>query len=237
MRALQLFSRAQEVTANNLSNLNTPGFKKDKLFYRAFQDAIYDQNVGEVETHQRLNMEAGEMEQTGNLFDFAIQGDGFFEVEYDGQRFLTRNGRFHVNDMGYLVDDNGAHVIGDQGKILIPESFLTGRHDIEQQTLDVAKDGTIRVNDVAVGRIRLMKVNNIDQLERRTHSYLSVVQGMPQLDLQSTVNQGFFETGNVNPLEEMLTMTTNMRLFESSQRNMKSTDEIIGEVTRRLGKF
>lgn len=238
MRAMQLFSRAQEVTANNLANLNTPGFKKDKLFFKAYEDAVYDQSVRETESHSRINMEAGNLEATGNVFDFGIQGDGFFQVEHENQRFLTRNGRFHVDSDGFLKDDNGGFVIGQTGKIVIPEGILLGRPDSQNVSIQVAKNGNITINDIEVGKIQLVGVNDIETLERRSNSYLQPNDPEQMyFDTESSVVQGVYEGGNVNPMEEMLAMTTNMRLFETSQRNMRSTDEVITEVTTRLGKF
>lgn len=238
MRAMQLFSRTQEITANNLANLNTPGFKKDKLFFHAFNNMVRNESQSEVITDQILNMEPGELQQTGNTFDFGIQGNGFFKVNFEGQEFLSRNGRFHLNEQGFLVDDNGGQVEGSFGPIFIPESRSIGRQENQDIIIEVANDGSIRINDQFVDKIQLFQPDDISNLERKTSSYLGLKEGgQIILDEESSVLQGFFESGNVNPMEEMLAMTTNMRLFESSQRNMRSTDAVMGEITTRLGRF
>lgn len=238
MQSLQMFSRAQDVAANNLANMNTPGFKKDKLFYEAFEAQMMGKPVREVEHYQIMNMEAGSLEQTGNTFDLAIEGNGFFEVQHDNQMLLTRNGRFRLDGEGYLRDENNAYVQGNSGAVYLPEYYQLAEQENTEILVEIAKDGTIRLNGEARDQIKLMRVDDVGQLERRTNSYLAPGEGQfAQRDTESLVNQGFYEGGNVNPLEEMIEMTTNMRLFESQQRAMRTHDEILSRVTTDLGRF
>lgn len=237
MQALQILSRSQEVTANNLANLNTAGFKKDKLFFRSFQEQINGQSMRSVEAQQVLNLEPGEMKKTGNPFDLAIEGDGFFQVQKNGQKFLTRSGRFRLDSEGFLRDENDGYVQGTSGNIYIPQ-FEQMNSGNQQMNIEIAKDGAVRVNDELVDQVKLMKVDNLQNLERRTNSYLALKDGASaQRDTESMVNQGYFETGNINPLEQMTDMVTNMRLFESQQRAMTTTDEILQQVSTKLGRF
>ncbi|MGM0587727.1 MAG: flagellar hook-basal body protein [Bacteroidota bacterium] len=237
MRALQMLSRTQEVVSNNLANLNTAGFKKDKLFFHSLQNKLNGEQIKDPVAQQTLNMQAGEFKQTGNPFDFAIEGNGFFQVEHQGQMMMTRNGRFHLDSEGYLRDSNDAFVQGANGRIYIPQFYEYNARN-EEVTVEVAKDGTIRLNDEAVDQIKMVRVDNIQNLERQTNSYLSVTNGAePQVDSQSTVSQGFYETGNINPLEEMTNMVTTMRLFESQQRVMTSTDDLLKKATQSLGRI
>lgn len=238
MRALQMLSRSQEVTANNLANINTPGFKRDKLFFQAFQAQVEGQNVKDPSPYQRINLEAGGLESTGNDFDFAISGEGFFQVNYEGQDMLSRNGRFMLDSEGFLRDENGGYIQGGSGDIFLPQ--LLNSTQLENKTLkfEVAKDGAIRINDEVVDKLRLVKATSSEFLERKTNSYLTIKDGLePEPDFESMVNQGFFETGNVNPLQEMISMTTDMRLFESQQRQLRTNDELLGRVTNNLSRF
>lgn len=239
MNALQMLARVQEVTANNLANINTPGFKADKLFYRAFSKELHGRQVAGVEAHQTVQMQQGIFESTGNTFDLAIEGEGFFEVEHDGKLFLTRNGRFSVNQEGYLIDDAGAFVQGHGGAIQLPQ--YTQSQTAEQQIdIEVTKDGTIQIDDIAQDRIKLVRVDNVQSLERGSNTYFKLPEDAQQkqlVDEQSNVVQGFYENGNVEPLAEMVDMTSNMRLFESQQKAMQTTDEILSQVTTRLGRF
>lgn len=235
---MQMLSRTQEVTSNNLANINTPGFKKDKLFFRSYQKAMHDQLMHDPEAHQTMNMEPGTHELTGNLLDFAIQGNGFFQVLQGDQLFLTRNGRFTMDADGYLKDENGGYVQGQSGHIKIPQFEQLGVFDNTHPILEIAKDGTIRMNDLEVDKIKLVGVTNTAGLERRTSTYLAVKNGTEIFtDEQSELMQGYYETGNVNPLEEMVAMTTNLRLFDSQQRAIRTMDDILSRVTTNLGRF
>lgn len=237
MQALQILMRAQEVTANNLANINTPGFKGDKLFYRAFQEEMNGRQVSSVQPGQTIRMAQGAFEESGNPFDFAIEGQGFFAVEKDGNRFYTRNGRFDLDREGFLVDDNGGRVQGESGPIQLPGIMQSGRirSDVE---VELDQDGTLRVNGERRDRLTIMQAGDVSRLERRSNAYLQAPEGVEMsVDEDSSVVQGFYESGNVDPLQELVSMTQNMRLFESQQRAMKTTDEMLSQATTRLGRF
>lgn len=238
MRAMQVLSRTQEVVANNLANLNTAGFKKDKLFFHAFQDQVNGQQMRGTETNQMINIAPGEFKQTGNPFDLAIEGNGFFEVEHEGQTFMTRSGRFRLDSQGYLRDENNAYVKGMRGAIHIPEVIDMDMMENQEKILEIAKDGTIRLNDMALDKIKLVKVENLEDLQRQTNSYFKPTDGTQVLPaINSSMTQGFYETGNIEPLEEMSNMMTSLRLFESQQKAMRSMDDILSNVTQNLGRF
>ena len=238
MRALQMLAQAQEVTANNLANINTPGFKSDRLLFRAYLDRVNGENVSSVETALDINLRQGTLEETGNPFDLAIQGQGFFEVQKDGQYFLKRNGHFKLDAEGFLVDEEGANVMGTGGAVQLP-ALMSGNSTQATRDINIAKDGTITVNGEHYGKVNLVQVSEPQKLERRGNSYFSVPEDMPAQAFESTseIMQGFQEAGNVNPLMELVDMTKNMRLFESQQRVMRTTDDMLAQVTTRLGKF
>ncbi len=237
MQALKLLMRAQEVTANNLANMNTPGFKGDKLFYRAFMEELNGRPVSSVEAGQTVRMGQGAFESTGNPFDFAIEGQGFFVVEEGGNRFLTRNGRFGLDSEGYLTNDNGARVMGENGPVHLPQVMDSGqiRSDAE---VEVNKNGIITVDGREEGRLQLVRVDDVSRLQRRSNTYLEAPEDVEVTAApQSQVMQGYYESANVEPLQEMVSMTRNMRLFESQQRAMRTTDEMLSQATNRLGRF
>lgn len=237
MQALQLLMRAQEVTANNLANINTPGFKGDKLFYRAFMEELDGRRVASVQAGQTVRMAQGAFESTGNPFDFAIEGEGFFTVEQEGNRFLTRDGRFELDSEGFLTDGNGARVLGESGPVHLPQLIESGRirSDVE---VEVNKHGAITVNGERQDRLSLVRMDDVSALERRSNAYLQAPEGVELApDDQSQVMQGYYESGNVEPLQELVSMTRNMRLFESQQRAMRTTDEMLSQATNRLGRF
>jgi len=236
MQALQMLTRAQEVVANNMANINTPGFKGDKLFFRAFQDAVGGRH--QITPQETLQMHQGPLESTGNPFDLAIHGDGFFEVEKDGNLFLTRDGRFQLDAGGYLVDSNGGKVQGISGPIQLTELMPSGNGGQRNITVDISQDGTVRVNDKIRDQISLVQVDDVSSLRHRTNAYFEHIDDdQLQPDINSEIQQGFYENSNVDPLQEMVKMTKNARLFESQQRALRTSDELLSRVTTQLGKF
>lgn len=238
MQAMQMLSRAQEVTANNLANLNTPGFKADKLFHRILTEQIDGEQVSRTVPMQHISLGQGELEPTGGTFDFAIVGSGFFVVEDDGQSNLTRNGRFQLDSDGYLRNDRGGYVMGQSGRIYIPEFFHATDREHGEPRLEVAKDGTIRLNDEVYDRLKVVRPEDPSTLERRGNAYFTVPgASLIQQDTESEVVQGFFEKGNVQSLSEMTDMIKNMQMFETQQRAMRTTDELLSHATSTLGRF
>jgi len=238
MQALQMLSKAQEATADNLANMNTPGFKGNKLFHRLITEQLNGEEVTRTVAMQQVNMEQGVLEPTGNLLDFGIDGEGFFVVEDKGESFLSRDGRFQFDSDGYLRNSQGGYVQGEGGAIHIPEYFMAIDGTGGSPKLEVGKDGTIRLNDEAFDKIKLIEVEDPGQLERRGTSYFSVEEPGSLTDSEeSIVMQGYFEKGNVQALHEMVDMMRNMQMFESQQRALRTSDEMLSQVTTNLGRF
>ncbi|MEX0944434.1 MAG: flagellar hook basal-body protein [Balneolaceae bacterium] len=242
MQAMQMLSKAQDVTADNLANINTPGFKGGTIFYRLLQDNV-DENTDATgtpltEAMQRINLEQGILEPTGNLFDFGISGEGFFVVEEEGQTFLTRDGRFRMDSDGYLVNSRGAKVQGNAGDIRIQSYFQANGQDGHEPVLEVAKDGTIRVNERAHDQIQIVNISDPEKLERRGHAYFSIDEEFIKSDGEKGVMmQGYYEKGNVDPMNEMVDMMKTMQMFESQQKAMQSSDETLSQAINSLGRF
>lgn len=237
MQVLQRLMKAQEMTANNMANLNTPGFKADKLFYHSFKEMVNGEEVSKVVPRQTINMEQGNFEATGNPYDLAIEGKGFFKVELDGVELLTRNGRFHPDSDGFLVNDQGASLMGSGGPVMIPNFEQTGNAENDYR-LEISSDGSILLNDKVHDKIELATVEKIETLQRHSSGYFMVPDGVELIiDEDSIVRQGFYEAGNVNPLKELTEMMTNATLFESQQKVITTTDELLSRATNSLGKF
>lgn len=238
MQAMQKLSRAQEVTADNLANINTPGFKGTRLFHRLLTEQVHGKQITKTVPMQQVNMKQGMLEPTGNAFDIGIDGDGFFVVQdEDGESMLTRDGRFHINSDGYLVNSQGANVMGSGGPIYLPEYFQVSGQQEGGAELQVAKDGTIRINNEIQDKLRLVEVDDPSNLKRHGFTYFSADTGSLTKDESSTVMQGYYEKGNVEPLTEMVDMMSNMQMFKAQQRAMQTTDDMLSRITSRLGRF
>ncbi len=238
MQALQMLSKAQEATADNLANINTPGFKGTRLFHRLFTEQVNGEEITRTVPMQQTNFEQGVLEPTGNDLDFGIDGGGFFVVEQDGEKYLTRDGRFQFDSDGFLRNSQGANVMGKGGIIHLPEYFTTRSQSGMEPELEVGKDGTIRLNDETVGQLRIVKVDDPAILSRQGSSYFSANDETAlKDDTSSVVMQGYYEKGNVDSLHEMVDMMRNMQMFEAQQRALRTTDEMLSQATNTLGKF
>lgn len=238
MQALQMLSKAQEATADNLANINTPGFKGSKLFHRLLTEQIDGNEITRTVAMQQIDFQQGVLEPTGNTLDFGIDGKGFFMVEQDGETFLTRDGRFQFDSDGYLINGQGAKVLGRSGPIHLPEYFTGGDQSRIETELEVGKDGTIRLNNEIADQLQIVTVDNPADLSRRGSSYFSADQNsLITDDTTSIVMQGYYEKGNVESLHEMVDMMRNMQMFEAQQRAMQTTDEMLSQATNTLGKF
>lgn len=238
MQAMQMLTKAQDVTADNLANINTPGFKGNKLFHRLMTEQINGRDVQSTQAMQQIDLSQGVLEPTGNTFDFGIDGEGFFAVEEDGESYLTRDGRFHLDSDGYLLNSQGANVIGSSGAIHIPEYFQASGDQQGGVDLDVGKDGTLRLNGEVYDQIRLVGVDEPSSLERKGKNYFSASESsLVNVSERSNVMQGFYEKGNVEPLQEMVDMMRNSQMFEAQQRAMRTTDETLAQATSSLGRF
>ncbi len=238
MQAMQVLQKSQDVTADNLANINTPGFKGNKLFYRMFKENVDGREVTRSVPMSQVNLNQGVLEPTGNEFDLGINGEGFFTVEKDGEMMLTRDGRFQLNPDGVLVNSTGAKVMGTSGEIDLSEFFMDQGAGGSAPILEIAKDGTIRLNDRQIDRLQLVNVEDPAQLQRKGSSYFTVNDSaaLVKEDL-GTVMQGYYEKGNVNPLNEMVDMMQNMQMFETQQRAMRTSDDLLSRVSTQLGKY
>jgi flagellar basal body rod protein FlgG len=237
MQAMQMLSQSQEVTADNLANINTPGFKGTKVFYRMLRQEVDGEMRTKTIPRQELNMEQGVLDPTGGTFDFGIKGKGFFVVEDENGQHLTRDGRFRLNPDGFLVNKQGAKVMGHSGPVYIPGYMKADGGGNGNINLQVAKDGTIRLNNKVAGQFRVVKAEDISRIEREGSSYFEAPEGTLIEDSDSLVMQGYYEKSNVEPLTQMVDMMRTMKMFQSQQRALRATGEMMGQVSNQLGKF
>ncbi len=144
-----------DLLANNLANVNTAGYKAQKEFYRAFAASMNNSALTPVNQAindfgmlggARVDMSSGSLQTTGNDTDLALDGSGFFVVDFTkgGLRY-TRNGNFSLNATRQLVDAQGNLLQGDDG----PDS------EVPSGTLTVSGDGTVSVDGALVGKLKI----------------------------------------------------------------------------------
>ena len=186
---------------------------------------------------QTIDMTQGVLEGTGNSFDMAIEGDGFLQFEGD-RTYLTRNGRFHLDNEGLLVDDKGNPVLGTNGLIELNE-LVNGTENSDITEFKVNQDGTIYINGNEKSKIAILKPSKVSDLKDMVMvtSKVNTISQSLSPDDSSKSSSGFYEKGNVQPLNEMVDMMQNMQLFESQQKAMRTTDELLSKITSQLGRY
>ena len=242
-----------QVTANNLANTNTTGFKRDRA---VFQDLVY-QSIRQpgAQSSQNTQLPSGlsvgtgvrvvsteKLFSQGNLsvtddpLDLAIQGRGFFEVATpDGGLAYTRDGSFQLDAQGQLVNASGFTL---QPGITMPANA----HGVtigEDGTVTASIDG--QAQPVVVGVIGLTDFVNPSGLNaigsnlfRETASSGAPIQGTAGLDGLGTLIQGSVETSNVNVVEELVGMIETQRAYEINSKAISTTDSMLQYINNNL---
>ncbi|WP_018871218.1 flagellar basal-body rod protein FlgG [Thioalkalivibrio sp. ALgr3] len=240
--------------SNNLANSNTTGFKKDRA---VFEDLIYQtvrQPGAQATQDQQLPsglqigtgvrtvstekmFEQGNLQQTENSLDVAIEGDGFFQVLMpNGDIGYTRDGSFQVNSDGQVVMSNGYPL---QPGLFVPD---------DAESIDIGKDGTVtaritgQAEPVDLGQIQLADFVNPAGLEavgenifKETAASGVAQQANPGLNGVGTVIQGSLETSNVNIAEELVNMIETQRAYEVNSKAISSADQALQFINQTIG--
>ena len=221
--------RRYELIANNLSNVQTPGFKKDApVFHQVFSEALNPSLAAfsmDSEMSQTL-FNQGEIQRTGNLLDLAIEGDGFFKIKTpEGIRY-TRNGNFHLTQEGILVQANGFPVLGKNGEITLRGSKIA-----------VEKDGTIKVDGENQSQLALVTFADLKGLQKEGKSLFKLETEQEEKEFDGgQVLQGVQEGSNVNSMEEMIQLVDAMRSFEACYKIVQAQDDMNARAVNDLAK-
>ncbi|UCG61961.1 MAG: flagellar hook-basal body protein [Candidatus Zixiibacteriota bacterium] len=224
--------KKQELTANNLANASTPGFKKDAIFTKELtraQEKLRPRKsdwerpmVDEIYT----NFAPGVFDKTGNPLDLAIDGDGFFTLELaDGSRALTRAGAFEVNREGLIAFPGGALLLAEGGPV-----------EVGSGQVSVSLAGDVQVDGATVGRITPVTVANLEELDKIGSAMFFVPEGVELTPVRtSTIQQGFLETSNVDIVREMIDMIISFRQYEADSKAIQVQDQSLDHLFNRVG--
>ncbi|MEO6147484.1 MAG: flagellar basal-body rod protein FlgG [Sulfuriferula sp.] len=240
-----------DVIANNLANVSTSGFKRSRA---VFEDLLYQtirqpgaQSSQQTQLPSGLQLGTGvrpvateriftqgNLQQTGNDKDVAIQGSGFFQVLLpDGTTAYTRDGSFQSDSQGQLVTSSG-YVI--QPAITIPANA---------QSITIGRDGTVSVTQpgtpapVQVGSLQLATFINPAGLESKGENlYVETAASgtantnTPGSNGAGLLNQGYVETSNVNVAEELVNMIQTQRAYEINSKAITTSDQMLQKLTQ-----
>ncbi|MFN3135906.1 MAG: flagellar hook-basal body protein, partial [Candidatus Kryptonium sp.] len=189
-----------DVIANNLANITTTGFKRDNIFIRILDSAVLDINknggneLSGLFITEYTSFDQGNLKQTGNPLDLAINGNGFFVVQTpEGLRY-TRNGNFTLTSDGRIVNSNGHSLLGLNGEIKLPDISRLKNFEIR-----VGRNGEIYAGDKLIGKIKVVWFNDLTKLKKVSSTYFTADEGAGEIELVDgfEIYQGFLEESNV----------------------------------------
>lgn len=224
--------RTMDVIANNLANMTTTGFKTESVLFEEYMVEVTDeagstQQIAMVlDQGVSLNFEEGRMDPTGNPFDLAISGEGFFVVETPDGNQYSRSGHLRTDEEGTLTNMEGRPILNEGGSTitLLPENGIPS----------IAHDGTITTPDGSVvDRIQLVRFNNPEGLSKVGNS-LYRTDEIPSPAENSSILQGNLETSNVVPILEMTRMIDTTRMYTSISKMIETSDQLTRDTIRRL---
>lgn len=216
----------QEITAANLANANTTGFKRDRLFVREMIEAqAADSNPLQTNPARFTEFRSGAFEPTGNSLDFALQSGGFFVLTDGDTEVFTRNGHFLRDAEGQMIDVQGRIVQGEGGPITLPPGLVT-----------VSPNGEISVDGAVIDRFRVVSVED-PQVLRKVAGAAFTADGVAAVPVEvPAVRQGFLETSNVDTVREMVEMISTARHYEINAKLVTAQDESLRHAVNDLGR-
>lgn len=249
--------RRMDVMTNNLANANTTGFKKEGTVNQAFEDqlAIRIKDSSEVLNKKRLGIvnlgdkvgetyrdfSQGSFNVTDNPLDLALDGQGFFAIEFtnkQGQTSVkyTRDGAFTMDREGYLRTKDGDYVLNANGARNGAAGQANRVRIDPNQDVRIEPDGTIFQNNAQVGQIGTVDFQNYDFLQKYGENLFDLVNGGTAIDSQARIEQGCLEMSNVSVVTEMVEMITITRAYEANQKIIQTIDGTIDKAVNDVGK-
>lgn len=250
-----------DTIANNIANVNTPGFKRDEQVFREYLTAKEKPEQGTTTTKIPNSVESfydmqgadisfvdnagtftdhsqGRLIQTNSAMDVALEGSGFFEVMTPNGLRLTRQGGFMVDGSGQLVTKEGYPVMAQAEPGADPAARvirMTGEGELR-----IAEDGQVFQGADPVGRLAVVEVANRDSLGKVGNGLFDFRAGSkPEVTNANsvTLRQGFIETSNVNIVKEMTDMITATRVFETAKKAIDAYDSMNDKLVNQVPKM
>ena len=230
--------RQIDVTANNLANVNTVGYKAERLISRQqqFSDTLasmipgqspqaqvdHEQTPGVIDLATKTDFTPGPVSTTGNPLDVALRAHGqFFVVQTPNGEAYTRAGNFTLNAEGGLITPDGMPVLGEAGPITLPSGDTK-----------ITSSGTIVVDGQAATRLRVVEFADTSGLVRQEGVRFTRQGGPAPVAIEAEVVPGAVEMANVETVEAMVEMISAQRAFEAYTKTAKTIDELNDRATR-----
>lgn len=238
-----------DIIANNLANAATVGYKEENVTNQAFDDVLTIKIRDESEAYNNrpigsmsLGVKLGEsytshtqgsLRQTGQPYNFALEGNGFFTISVTDRagnidNKYTRSGLFTMTKDGHIVDADGNHLMGESGEVLIPTD-----------SVDVVVDstGAIYADGNYVDTLLIADFDDYDYLVKSGDTMYETLEGALNIPATASVRQGFTEQSNVNVVSEMVEMISVTRSYEANQKAIQSIDKTLDLAANSIGKI
>ena len=222
-----------DMLANNLANVETGGYKADREFYSLFvgDDASANAVTGELSTlpvieSQWVDHSQGNLRNTSNPLDLAIQGDGYFPIQTPNGVRYTRNGSLRVSQAGMLSTADGRNVLGTNNTPITLEPNLP---------IDISADGTVSQAGQVAGQIGLAAFD-ASAMQKIGFNYYAPPAGTVPRPATGSILQGKLEESNVGAAESAVHLVAIMRQFEMLQKAMSIGNELNRRAVEEIAK-
>lgn len=237
-----------DVITNNLANSSTTAYKKEGATSQAFRNLMaikindssvnyLSQPVGRISLGVKIgetytDYGTGNLQETGNTYDLALGGNGFFAISYSDRNGnesvrYTRDGSFTINSEGILMTKDGDFVLDESGGLI---SIPNGTE------VSIDEYGVIEADGMEIARLQITDFEDYDYLKKFGENMYTAVEGAVQKEPEGRVYQGYLESSNVNVVSEMVDMISTSRDYESNQKVIQAIDSTL-EVAVNLGKM
>ncbi|MBI3803025.1 MAG: flagellar basal-body rod protein FlgF [Nitrospirae bacterium] len=232
-----------EVITNNLANINTAGFKKDQPLFEGM-GLPPGPNGGPgggmtpsptFEMLQRISTDfsPGSIRTTGEPLDLAVDGEGFFAVQTPRGIRYTRGGSFTIDAQGQLTTHDGFPLLGSGGPITVPPGVV----QVDTEGRISVKGTEVGAQSTDIDTLPLYRFSDRSQLKKVGQTLFETPGGNATPFSEGRISQGALEESNVNPVEEMVSMITVMRLYESAQKAIQTADEVATKASNEVGRL
>lgn len=237
-----------DTVTNNLANASTTGFKREGLTSKSFDQMLtvklndlsvpyLNEGIGKMSLGVKIgenytDYSQGSLKETGNTYDLALAGNGFFTISYTDKKGntsekYTRDGEFTMDSEGYLRTLEGDYVQGEGGAIMIP---------VETSEVSIRDNGDIYADGDYVDSLRIVDFEDYNNIEKFGENLYSVVDGATETESTAAVKQGYLEMSNINVVKEMVEMITISRAYESNQKLIQTEDDMLDKSVNQVGK-
>lgn len=237
-----------DIISNNIANSATVGYKKEGVTNQSFDDvltlkirdasaAYQDKVIGDMSLGVKLgevytDFNQGSLRETGNTYDLAIEGKGFFAVtvvdkEGNESTKYTRDGAFKRTADGFIVDTNGNHLQSENGELIIP---------VDATDIRIGTDGSIFADNMLIDKVKIADFEDYNYLKKFGDNMYEPVDGAVEMEGSGLIHQGFTEQSNINVVSEMVEMITITRAYEANQKVIQTVDTMLDHAVNSVGK-